>query len=109
MFRFLGAALAGAMVLATPSVAGATDAKIVRLYKTKCATCHGKDGKGQTTQGTKLKVRDMTTADFQKGTDAQWSTSILEGIKDKKKPAMKSKLTSEEVDVLIQYVRTFKP
>ena len=34
-------------------------------YASKCASCHGADGKGQTTMGKKQKVKDYTTADGQ--------------------------------------------
>ncbi|MBI5495469.1 MAG: cytochrome c [Deltaproteobacteria bacterium] len=91
-----------------PSTGKAADEDAVKLFKSKCASCHAADGTGKSKQGEKLKVRDMASEDFQKGTDDDWKKSIMEGIKDKKKPAMKEKLTPEQVDLLIKYVRTFK-
>lgn len=101
----MSAALAGAMMI--PVAASAAE-DVAALYKSKCANCHAADGTGKTKMGEKLGCRDMTTAEFQKGTDEQWKKSILEGIKEKKKPAMKDKLTAEQVDLLVKYVRTFK-
>jgi mono/diheme cytochrome c family protein len=89
-----------------------TDPKTVRLWKAKCASCHGADGKAQTETGTKLQIPDMTTAAFQKKTtDAQMKTAILDGIKREGKPEgmdpFRDKLTPQQVDQLVAYVRTF--
>src|SRR3954465_4773377 len=42
------------------SARGEADPKAARAWKAKCASCHGADGAGQTDQGKKLKVDDMT-------------------------------------------------
>ena len=31
------------------------------LFKTKCAVCHGADGKGETPMGKKLNIRDLSS------------------------------------------------
>lgn len=101
----LSAAVALALLL--PNLASAApDAE--KLWKAKCANCHGADGVGATKMGEKLKVKDMTTAEFQGGKEDEWKKAVMEGIKDKKKPAFKDKLSAEEVDALIKYVHTFK-
>src|SRR5258708_31259340 len=38
-------------------------------YKTKCAVCHGADGKGDTPVGKKMGVHDFGSADVQKEPD----------------------------------------
>ena len=89
-----------------------TDPKTVRLWKAKCASCHGVDGRAKTETGEKLQIPDMTTAAFQKKvSDAEMKTAILEGFKREGKPEgmdpYKDKLTPEQVDQLVAYVRTF--
>ena len=94
-----------------PQVARPPDAK--ELYvKMKCAFCHGEDGKGDTEKGRKLRAADFTSAKFQKHTtDKEMVDAITNGIKNKKgavlMPAFKSKLTPEEVQALVAYVRAF--
>ena len=92
----------------------AADKKVERLFNSKCAACHGKDGKGQTEKGQKMAVRDMGSAEYQKGTDADFKKAIAEGIsrtKDGKKQEMdpyKDELNDADVDALIKVVRGFK-
>ena len=92
----------------------AADKKVERLFGTKCSACHGKDGKGQTEKGQKMGVRDMGSAEYQKGTDADFKKVILEGMKrekDGKKQEMdpyKDELKDGEIDALIKMVREFK-
>ena len=44
MHRFLTVVLAG--LICAASARAEVDAKIVRTWKAKCASCHGVDGKG---------------------------------------------------------------
>ena len=100
-------------VLLASTVAGA--ANPARTFNAKCASCHGEDGKGKTKEGEKMKIGDMTSADWQKNlTDEQMKKAILEGVQRKKdgvdqemKP-LKDKLTPEQADALVQYVRGLK-
>ena len=108
----LAAFLGGSMI---PLVAGGApaDPKIERTWKAKCASCHGADGKGDTDQGKKMGVADMSKADWQKKfTDAQIKDVTLNGIKrekDGKKQEMdpyKDKLKPEQIDGLVTYIRS---
>jgi mono/diheme cytochrome c family protein len=97
--------------LALPVTAHAADA--AKTWKAKCASCHGKDGNGTTTdQGKKMAVGDYTQAAWQKGIDdAAIKKAITEGVnreKNGKKQEMdgyKEKLDAETVDALVKYVR----
>ena len=83
---------------------------IPALWKSKCASCHGEDGKAQTKTGKKEKIEDMTNPQWQaEWTDEKSKKIILEGSKDnnKMKP-FKGKLTEEQIDGLIKHMRTFK-
>lgn len=76
-----------------------------------CASCHGKDGTGNTMMGKKLGVKDYTTAEGQKFSDADAEKAIKEGVKDGGKDKMKSfkdKLSDAEVKALIAYTRSLK-
>ena len=81
-------------------------------YNTKCAGCHGKDGKGDTKAGQKLGVRDFTdpkTLETLK--DETLFKSIKEGLKKGEAVKMKpfaDKLTDDEVKALVKLVRAFK-
>jgi cytochrome c6 len=76
------------------------------LFKAKCAPCHGPDGKGDTSMGKMLKVRDLSSADVQKQTNAEL-TAIIEDGKGKM-PAYKGKLSSGEVKELVSFIRSLK-
>jgi cytochrome c553 len=83
---------------------------IPEIWKAKCKSCHGEDGKADTKTGKKEKIADMTTAAWQKEwTDEKQKTIILEGSKDNKKmKPFKDKLKAEEVDGLIKFIRELK-
>ncbi len=91
------------------------DKKAERLWKAKCASCHGADGKGQTDQGQKAGIADYTAAAWQSShTDAQIKAAIENGVnreKGGKKQEMdgfKDKLSGEQIESLVAYVRSLK-
>jgi len=45
------ALVVGLLALLPAAASGASDPKTERLWKAKCASCHGIDGKGDTDQG----------------------------------------------------------
>jgi cytochrome c6 len=77
-----------------------------------CASCHGSDGKGQTKQGKKLKLRDYTTAPVQAELkDEEMLKAITGGIKENGKDRMKSfkeEISADEIKDLVAYIRKFK-
>ena len=96
------AALAIAAMLMLPTAARADDGA-APLYKTKCAGCHGPDGKGETTMGKALKLRDLASADVQKQSDADLTTLISAGRN--KMPAYGKSLSPDQVKALVGFVR----
>lgn len=76
------------------------------LYKAKCASCHGADGKGETTMGKKMGLKDMGSADVQAMSDADLTAVITNG-KDKM-PSYKGKLTDAQISDMVKYVRSLK-
>jgi len=91
-------------MLALPIASFAAD-EGTDLFKSKCAMCHGPDGAGKTMMGEKLKIPDLHSADVQKKSDADLKTVITKG-KDKM-PAYEAKLSKEQIDKLVGYIRDF--
>jgi len=95
--------LSAALLIAAPAAFGDG----AEVYAKNCASCHGKDGKGETTMGKKAKVKDYTDATVQASfTDAEALKAIHEG-KEKMK-GYKDKVTEAEAKELVAYIRAFK-
>lgn len=76
------------------------------IFKSKCAMCHGADGKGQTSMGKSMKLRDLTSADVQKQTDAELTGIITNG--KAKMPAYKGKLSDADIKAVVVAIRDLK-
>lgn len=95
-----------AVVVLVVSVTGSTPLAAQdgpTLFKTKCAMCHGPDGKGETPMGKKLSIRDLGSAEVQKQTDAELTTIISKG--KGKMPAFEGKLTAEQIGQVLAHIR----
>jgi mono/diheme cytochrome c family protein len=96
----------------TVAFTGTARADAAEIYGKKCASCHGKDGKGQTATGKKLSVKDLTDAKVQaEGKDDKWEKSIVEGVKnDQGKVVMVASkgLSPDDVKGLVKICRDFK-
>jgi mono/diheme cytochrome c family protein len=89
--------------------------KAERMWKSKCGSCHGKDGAGKTKKGEQMGISDMASADWQKEmTDDKIKETLTKGIKREKNgkkqemDALGSELKPEEIDGLIKVIRGFK-
>jgi mono/diheme cytochrome c family protein len=88
------------------------DKKIERMWKSKCGSCHGADGKAATEKGKKMKMADLSAPAFQTahGND-ELKKTITEGIKrtkdgvDQDMDAFGPDLTPEQLGELMTYVR----
>jgi cytochrome c6 len=76
------------------------------LYKSRCAACHGADGKGDTAIGKSQKLRDLGSDEVQKQTDAQLTDITANG--KGKMPAYKGKLTDDQIKQLVSFIRGLK-
>ncbi len=98
--RVFGFALlveASALQAAPPSDASA-------LFKQNCSMCHRMDGKGFPA----LKTPDFTDPKWQASqTDKDLTEAIKNGKKGTPMPAFSGKLKDEEIQSLVQYVRSF--
>lgn len=95
-------------LLASPCQAADVQAN----WTKNCASCHGKDGKGETKAGRMAGVKDQTDPQYQAGLkDDKMFTSIKEGLKDGTKEKMKpfkDKLSDDEIKALVAHVRSLK-
>jgi cytochrome c6 len=72
------------------------------IYKGKCAMCHGANGEGKPA----MKTSDLGAAATQSKTDAQLTEITAKGAG--KMPAYEGKLSKEEIDAVVKFVRTLK-
>lgn len=81
-------------------------------WENSCASCHGEDGKAQTKQGKKLKIRDYTTAETQAELkDDAMLDAILNGVKEGSKERMKGykdEISEQEAKDLVAFIRSLK-
>jgi cytochrome c553 len=92
-------------------VVSASAADVKENWDKNCKKCHGPEGKGDTTMGKKLEIKDLTDAKVQASLkDDAMFKAIKEGVKDGDKTRMKAVegLSDEEMKALVAYVRTLK-
>jgi mono/diheme cytochrome c family protein len=98
------AAVALAAIAFASAPAKADTAAAEATFKAKCAMCHGPDGKGETATGKTMKVKDFSSEEVQKMSDADLTDAISKG--KGKMPAYKT-LTPDQVKDLVAFIRTF--
>jgi len=92
-------------LIAAAGIACAADTS--ELWAKNCASCHAKDGSGNTVMGKKSGVEDYQDAKVQaKFTDAE-AIDIIKNGKEKMK-SFKDKLTDDEIKSLVATIRSFK-
>jgi mono/diheme cytochrome c family protein len=99
-------------VIAIASAGVGVAADISVTWAQNCASCHGKDGSGNTTMGKKLGLKDYHDAKLQAAfSDGEAERAIKEGVKTNGKETMKpfgSKLSGADIKALVAYIRSFK-
>ncbi len=99
-----GIAVLAVLCLAATSLRAQDVASGEKVYKAKCASCHGPDGKGETAAGKATKARDLCSADVKKETDAAWTEIVVKG--KNKMPSYDKKISDAEVKDVIAYMRS---
>ncbi len=100
--KLLSAIALTAMLCVVASVSRAQDtASAEKTFKTKCASCHGADGKGKAA----LKTQDLASAEVQKMSDAELTTITADG--KGKMPAYGKSLKPDQIKDLVAYIRSF--
>ena len=104
---FLMSGVAVFFLAVPPYNAVAAEAGGKAVYEKSCASCHGKDGKGNPAMAKALgeKGLDLTTKDAKGKSDEQLLKVITEGAG--KMPAQKS-LSKEEQKQVLSYVRSLQ-
>src|SRR5436305_12823593 len=97
---------AAAMVLTLVSATGAFAQDDAALYKSKCQSCHGADGKGDTPGGKKLGVKDFHSPEAANVSDDQWFEITKKG--KNKMHAYDGKLTDDQIKAHIKFCRSSK-
>ena len=76
-------------------------------FDSKCASCHGKDGRAKSLHRKHVHARDLTDAAWQGNvSDERLFNSISNG--KGKMPDFKKKLSEDQIDALVRYVRQLK-
>jgi len=77
------------------------------LYSKHCASCHGRDGRAKTLKAKLNHARDLTDSVWQDRTsDERLFNAIMNG--KRKMPAFSKKLSEQEIDDLVSYIRVLK-
>lgn len=105
--RILILTLASALLGLTPSAARAGVDEAAKMYKGRCAMCHGADGSGRTATGHKRKLRDFRSVDVQKQSDQVLGARIRNSASGTTVAAHRNRdLTPEQVSDLVAFIRT---
>ena len=99
---------ASTSLLAAASLTGNVPAaSAAELYAKQCASCHGKDGRAKTIKGKLKHARNLADGEWQeKVSDERIFNSIMNG--KEKMPAYGKKLSQEQIESLVTYVRGLK-
>ena len=79
--------------------------KSASTFKSKCATCHGTGGKGDSPAGKSLGAADLTKVAA--GKSAEELKAVIQNGKGKM-PAYGKSLKPEEIDAMVAYIKSLK-
>jgi mono/diheme cytochrome c family protein len=72
------------------------------IFEAKCKSCHGADGKGETTIGKKVGIPSLAGTKLSKSKIISTTES---GVADTKMKGFKDKLSADEIDAVATYVK----
>ncbi len=87
--------------------ADSTKSDAATLYKKDCASCHGKDGQAKSLRGKFLDAQNLTDSTWQTKVSDEHIFNVISNGR-KKMPAFGKKLSEEEINSLVAYVRGLK-
>lgn len=98
--------LSAGVLAATTMFSGAarSDDKSAAVYKQKCASCHGADGKGDTPAGKATGVRSFADPEVTKMSDQDLADAIEKG--KGKMPKYGASMKPDEIKAMVAYIRT---
>jgi mono/diheme cytochrome c family protein len=97
--------IASAFFIGSTAYSLGADGAVADVYKSKCQGCHGADGRASAI-GKKLGARDFHDPEVVKASKAELLKIIMDG--KGKMPAYKGKLTREQMDGLLKYIKEMK-
>jgi mono/diheme cytochrome c family protein len=77
-------------------------------FNSKCASCHGRDGRARSMHARHEKARDLTSAEWQDSVSDERIYNSISNGKGKNMPAFKKKLSDAQIDELVNYVRRLR-
>ncbi len=104
----IGCALAAVALLGSGEAVAKGDAeKGKEVYEKNCVVCHGAQGKGDGPSGklTVPRATDFTSKASKRKSDAQLLMAIREGRPPSAMTGWKGKLSDQEIDDVVAYVR----
>ena len=99
--------IVGALLVRGANETSLMPANAAASYNKQCATCHGRDGSSRTRRGRQIHARNLTEAEWQdRVSDERIFNSIMNG--KGKMPGYSKKLSEQQIDALVTYVRNLK-
>lgn len=103
-----------ALVLISASALSSSEARtlvnaqsVAASYNKHCASCHGRDGQSTTRKAKLNHARNLTDSEWQnRVSDERIFNSIMNG--KGKMPAYSKKLSEQQIDALVTFVRAFR-
>ena len=78
------------------------------IWDKRCVFCHGADGQSQTKKGRQYQAPNFIKAKWQKHTtDQEIVEAITDGVPKSKMPAFRDKLSAEEIQSMVPFLRAF--
>lgn len=79
-----------------------------KIYTEICANCHKQDGTGGkvTIEGKTINAENFTSEHAKKDSDADFIDAIKNGIKDEGMPAFGDRLSDQEIQNVVRFIRT---
>jgi len=102
MVLFAGLALFVSLI-ARANTGPENTASSIATFRTKCAMCHGPDGRGSAV-GNRMNVPDLRSPAVQKLADAQLAQVIAHG--KGRMPSFENSLSEDQIQELATYVRS---
>ena len=94
------------LVVGITSLSGFAADSGADVYKQKCQMCHGPEGTPSAAMAKSMGLKDLKSPEVQKQSDAEFKTIVEKG--KGKMPAFTGKLTPEQIDEVVKYIRSLK-
>jgi mono/diheme cytochrome c family protein len=75
-----------------------------QVFQSRCVTCHGADGSGNTMMGKQLQAKDLRSPEVQKLSPREMKQVVSSGQGNM--PAFGDRLSDDEIAQVVAYVRT---